>query len=313
MNFLKKVMFGLSLVLLTSITVSAADFDYQLKPLKVADSTYVFVGKTEDFSFENGGNIVNTGFIVTSEGVVVIDTGPSLRYGKQMKAAIKLVTDKPINRVLLTHHHPDHFLGNQAFKNNSILALGSTISNIKNEGAGFTDNLYLMVGDWMRGTDVLEPTGVVKPGTVDIGGHQLEILSYSGHTSGDMAILDHKTGVLFSGDLIFHKRTLTTPHADIDKWLSTIDALEQLSFKVLVPGHGSISHDKLPLTEMKDYLVWLDSTFKEAAGNGLSMMDAMKIALPNRFSSNAMLKQEYTRSVIHLYSLYENNVFKRVN
>lgn len=313
MSFLRKIAASLSLVLISSVPVMAADFDYQLKPLKVADTTYVFVGTTEDFSFENGGNIVNTGFIVTPEGVVVIDTGPSLRYGEQMKAAIKLVTDQPIKMVLLTHHHPDHFLGNQAFKGVSIKALGATATNIKNEGAGFTDNLYLMVGDWMRGTDVLEPTNVIKPGVLAVGGHKLEVLSFSGHTSGDMAILDHKTGVLFSGDLIFHRRTLTTPHADINKWLSTIESLNKLSFNVLVPGHGPISHDKKPLAEMTDYLIWLDRTFKEAVGNGLSMTDAMKVKLPKRFSSNSLLKQEFSRSVIHLYSKYEHQAFKRVN
>lgn len=307
-----------TLLIVVSISLFSAgllanEFNYQLKPLKVAKDTYVFVGSTEDFSFENGGNIVNTGFIVTSAGVVVIDTGPSLRYGKQMKAAIKTITSKPINRIYLTHHHPDHFLGNLAFSAQQIYALSTTANNIKNEGAGFADNLYLMVGDWMRGTDVLEPTMTAKPGVVSVGNHQLEILEYSGHTSGDMAILDHTTGVLFSGDLIFHKRTLTTPHADIHKWLSTIGSLDKLTFSVLIPGHGPVSQDKQALAEMTDYLKWLDATLRQAANHGLSMTDVMQLALPERFQSNALLKQEFTKSVVHLFSRYENNVFKRVN
>ena len=313
MRIKKRITLSLISIFVVPISVYAIDYDYRLKPLKVADSTYVFVGGTDDFSFENGGNIVNTGFVVTSQGVVVIDTGPSLLYGKQMREAIKSVTDKPINRVLLTHHHPDHFLGNQAFKGSGIYALSATANNIKNEGGAFADNLYLMVGDWMRGTDVLSPTNTVKQGILLIGEHKFEILSYEGHTSGDMAILDHTTGVLFSGDLVFHKRTLTTPHADIKRWLLTIKSLNELPFNVLVPGHGPISQDKKPLAEMTDYLNWLDDTFKRAAENGLSMMEAMTVELPERFNSNALLKQEYSRSVIHLFSSYENKVFKRVN
>ena len=50
---------------------------YDLKPVKVAQDTYVLIGFMEDFTLKNGGNIVNTGFIVTKEGVVVIDSGPS--------------------------------------------------------------------------------------------------------------------------------------------------------------------------------------------------------------------------------------------
>ncbi|HIG79904.1 MAG TPA: hypothetical protein EYQ47_08000 [Cycloclasticus sp.] len=128
-----------------------------------------------------------------------------------------------------------------------------------------------------------------------------------------MAILDHTTGVLFSGDLIFHKRTLTTPHADIHKWLSTIDSLYKLTFSVLIPGHGPVSQDKQALAEMTDYLMWLDATLREAANHGSSMTDVMQLTLPERFQSNTLLKQEFTKSVVHLFSRYENNVFKRVN
>ncbi|MDX2424881.1 MAG: quinoprotein relay system zinc metallohydrolase 1 [Cycloclasticus sp.] len=303
----------LFLMMLTTTCSLATNFDYQLKPIKVAQDTYVLEGKTEDFSFENGGNIVNTGFIVTPEGVVVIDTGPSLRYGQQMKKAIESITDKPINRVYLTHHHPDHFLGNQAFKGTPIYALDTTLTSIKNEGAGFADNLYIMVGDWMRGTEATKDGEVVKPGRITIGDHQLDILSYSGHTSSDMVILDQTTGVIFAGDIVFNKRTLTTPHADIKKWLSTITELNKLSFKVLVPGHGPISLDKKVFSEMTAYLAWLENTIKGAVNNGLTMNEAMQLPIPKRFSSNAQLQQEYSRSVVHLYPFYENRFFKRIN
>lgn len=311
-RFFKKIIY---LLILLSMPhgVSAANFDYQLTPMKIADNTYVFVGKTEDFSFKNGGNIINTGFIVTSEGIIVIDTGSSLRYGQQMKAAIKTVSDKPINRVYITHHHPDHFLGNQAFKGASIIALASTIKSINSDGAGFTDNLYLMVGDWMRGTDVLVPDTTTGAGKVTVGGHELEILALSGHTHGDMAIFDHTTGVMFSGDLIFHKRTLTTPHANISDWLATLKILRSLPIKVLVPGHGSITHDKQPISETEDYLIWLDAALSKAANDGFSMTDVINIELPQRFHANSLLKSEFSRSVTHLYSSYENRVFKRVN
>ena len=301
------------LLLLGTVNTHARDFNYHLKAEKVSKDTYVFIGKTEDFSFSNGGNVVNTGFIITEKGVVVIDTGPSLRYGQQMKLAIHELTNKEIIAVYLTHHHPDHFLGNQAFEGIPIYSLFGTKVNIHNEGAAFTDNLYLMVGDWMRGTDVYEPTGLVKPGRVTIGGHDLQILSYAGHTSSDMAILDHTTGVLFAGDLVFHNRTLTTPHANIDEWKKAIHSLKALSFNVLVPGHGSVSKDNIVLDEVLDYLTWLDLTLMESAKMGLSMTDAMALELPERFTSNTLLKKEFSRSIIHLYPSYENKVFTAVN
>ena len=89
---------------------SAAEFDYHLVARPLARDVYAFIGKTEDFDTDNGGNIVNTAFIVAPKGVIVIDSGPSLRYGRQMRRAIAAITDKPIALVINTHHHPDHFL-----------------------------------------------------------------------------------------------------------------------------------------------------------------------------------------------------------
>ncbi|HWS13085.1 MAG TPA: MBL fold metallo-hydrolase, partial [Rhodocyclaceae bacterium] len=119
---------------------AAEALDYGLKPERIAADTYMLRGREEDYSFRNGGNIVNTGFIVTRDGVVVIDTGPSKRYGEQMRAAIAQVTDRPVAKVFNTHHHPDHFFGNQAYAGLPIAALPPTIAAMKAEGGSFADN-----------------------------------------------------------------------------------------------------------------------------------------------------------------------------
>ena len=64
-----------------------ADFDYHLQPREVADGVYMIEGRREDFSTENGGNIVNTGFIVGSSGVIIIDTAPSRPSGAPQSRA----------------------------------------------------------------------------------------------------------------------------------------------------------------------------------------------------------------------------------
>ena len=161
-------------------------------------------GSTANFGKDNGGNIVNTGFIVTSAGVVVIDAGPSKRYGEAMRKAIASVTDKPVIEVLLTHHHPDHVLGNQAFSDVPIGALPGTAALLKQQGEAMAENMYRMVGDWMRGTEVVLPTQAIEPGLKSFGNHDLQLLSLGGHTGADLAILDQQTGVLFAGDLVFY-------------------------------------------------------------------------------------------------------------
>ena len=171
------------LLLCLSLSLPAlADLDYALKPRLIAEDTWLLEGSTDNFAKSNGGNIVNTAFIVTDAGVVVIDTGPSRRYGEAMRQAIAQVTAKPVIQVLLTHHHPDHALGNQAFKDVPIGALADTTRLLHEQGDGMAENLYRMVGDWMRGTEVVLPTQVLEPGVMHFGRHDLRLLALTGHT-----------------------------------------------------------------------------------------------------------------------------------
>ena len=184
----------------------AADFDYHLTATPVAPDVYAFIGKTEDFDTVNGGNIVNTAFIVAPQGVIVIDSGPSLRYGRQMRQAIARVSDKPVALVINTHHHPDHFLGNQAFAGVPIGALAETREGIARDGNAFAENLYRMSGDWMQGTEAVAPGRTLQAGELEVAGRRLRLIALDGHTGADLAVLDVASGTLFAGDLVFNGR-----------------------------------------------------------------------------------------------------------
>jgi uncharacterized sulfatase len=161
----------------TALLAADPSFDYGLQAQRVADEVYVFIGRNEDFSTVNGGNIVNTGFIVTAAGLVVIDSGPSLRYGQQMQQAMKKVSPAAPLQVFNTHHHPDHFLGNQAFTGKPIVALEITRQGIAAEGNAFAENLYRLSGDWMKGTELVVPTAAIAPGRLQLGGRALRLLA----------------------------------------------------------------------------------------------------------------------------------------
>ncbi len=297
-------------LLLATPAVAADTFDYRLNPAKIADGTYVLIGKTEDFTFDNGGNVVNAGFIVTSQGVVVIDTGPSRRYGEQMRAAIGRITDKPIVRVFNSHHHPDHFLGNQAFDRTTLAALPATISSAKTDGGAFTDNLYRMSGDWMAGTEPVAAQQPVTEGKLSLGGHDIRLLPFSGHTGGDLAVFDKTTGVLFTGDLVFFNRSATTPHANLDAWFSALDALQATEFKILVPGHGGVTRDMCAIQQTRAYLRWLQRTLIRAARQGLDMTEVLQTPIPEQFESISLVTAEFRRSLSHLYPQIERSVFE---
>lgn len=308
-EMLNKITFILA-ALVFSLNLNAAPKSYNLKAEKVAENTWIFQGVLEDFSNRNGGNIVNTAFVVTEEGVVVIDTGPSLRYGKAMRNVIEGITDKPIKVVYNTHHHPDHFLGNQAFSDVDIQALPETGKQIAMHGDAFATNMYQLVGDWMRSTEVFLPSSPVKSDELKLGSHRFKLMSYTGHTGSDLVILDEKTGVLFASDMVFYKRALTTPHTPgLNIWLNEIEKLREIKYSMLIPGHGPVVTDASAFDQMSEYLVWLDSLLTESAKSGLNMTEVMKLPIPDKFKNVALSRNELIRSVVHLYPKYEERFF----
>lgn len=297
------VPWGIAL-LLAGLTLPAAgqELSYGLAPVRIAPDTYVLEGAREYFTRENGGNIVNTAFIVTDAGVVVIDDGPSKRYGEEMRAAIATITEQPVVRVIITHLHPDHFLGGQAFADVPTGATAATRAGIAAEGSMVTENLYRLSGDWMRGTEAMVPSDTLADGQVlEIGGHRLRLLEFAGHTDSDLVVLDETTGVLFASDLVFHDRAPTFPHADIPVWLDALDRLETLPFAALVPGHGPVARDAGPIRQTRAYVRWLDETLREASAGGREITEVIRTPVPEAFSGMAMVREELTRSVLTLY------------
>lgn len=300
--------------LLASLLAHAADFDYALTAQRIAPDVYVFVGRTEDFTPANGGNIVNSAFIATPQGSIVIDSGSSRRYGEQMRAAIARVTSQAVALLINTHHHPDHFLGNQAFADAPVTALAATRQGIAQDGNAFAENLYRLTGDWMKGTEVFAPTQTLAPGRQEIAGRQLRVLALNGHTEADLVIYDEASGVLFAGDLVFNGRAPTTPHANIKHWLAALDQLEAITrepgFKRLVPGHGKVTQDAAPIKQTRAWLNWLQRSLKEAAIAGLDMNEVLARPLPAEFAGLPVAASEYRRSVGHLFPAFEQEALQ---
>ncbi len=302
------------LLLICLLAGLAQALDYQLQPRQLAEGVWLVEGSIDNFATDNGGNIVNVGFIETADGVVVIDSGPSRRYGEALRQSIEKSTGKAVVRVLLTHHHPDHALGNQAFAGVPIAALAETTRLLAEQGDAMAENMYRLVGDWMRGTEVVLPSEEVQEGTLEIGGRRLQLLALRGHTGADLAILDERTGVLFAGDILFYQRALTTPNSPgLDVWQADLDRLEALPWRQIVPGHGPVTSDAAPFAQMRDYLGWLDGLLRNGAEQGAEMNELIRAPIPERFAQVNLSRYELIRSVSHLYPRYERSAMGRVD
>ena len=306
-----------ALVFAAAPQVDVARFDHGLTARKLAEGVYVVEGANDDFTLANGCNIINTGFITTGAGVVVVNTGPSRRYGEQLRRLIARTTTEPVVQVVHLNLHPDYFLGNQGFADVPRAATPVTRAGVAREAASYETNLYRLCGDWMLGTETVAPdrdtpAAPATGGTWQVGARTFELREFSGHTASDLVLIDRTSGVAFVGGLVFVQRIPTTPHAQIGPWLQSLDALDALNLRVMVPSHGPVQTTpeaaRDGIAQTRRFLQWIDQHFSRWAAQGWEMNEVLRAPVPAEFRDWAAFRTEYVRNVAHLYPLYEQRV-----
>jgi quinoprotein relay system zinc metallohydrolase 1 len=292
---------------------TAAPLAYALKPDKIADGIWLVRGAQEAITMGNGGAIANVSIIDTRAGAVIIDTGPSLRYGEALHKLAKDLTGKDVVRVYLTHFHPDHVFGNQAFDAKIIAAPQGVIDGLRQSGNAFADSMYRIAGDWMRGTELVLPQHVVTNEPEDFGNRRLRPISMRGHTASDLVIFDELSGLLFSGDLVFLDRAPTTPHADIERWRITLANLGGIPHELIVPGHGPAEPGGRGIQQTRDWLEAIEAQINSAFEKGLDITEATALPLAAWTEKIALSRYEYERTVMHLYPKLEAARWPRVD
>lgn len=305
--------------------VDSTRFDLDLRARALGAGVYVVEGSNADFSPANGCNIINTGFVVTAAGVVVINTGTHRRQGEQLRALIGRTTPQPVRQVLHLNLHPDYFLGNQAFADLPRRATARTQAGMAREAVAYENNLYRLCGDWMKDTQALLPeatdaldaevaAGALQPSR-ESPSHDLLLAEFDGHTDSDLVVIDRRSGVAFVGGLVFTDRIPTTPHARVDAWLASLDRLEALlrreGVRTVVPSHGPVRHDLDGIAQTRAYLRWLDAAFSRWAREGWEMAEVLRAPVPAPFRDWAAFQTEYVRNVAHLYPRYERAALAR--
>lgn len=299
---------------LAAFDAHAAPLAYTLKPVRLEDGVWTVPGAQEAISLANGGAIANVAILDSSAGAIIIDTGPSRRYGEALSALARELTGKDVARVYLTHFHPDHVFGNQAFKAETILSTRGVIDGLKQMGGAFSDAMYHIAGDWMRGTEVVLPGKALEQPFEEVGDRRLRFLPLRGHTGSDLAIFDEASGLLFSGDLVFLDRAPTTPHADIERWRISLATLGGIPHAMLVPGHGPAEpNSDRGIRQTRDWLEAIEAQIRDAFEKGLDVTEAIALPLPAWTAKIALARYEYERTVMHLYPQLEAARLPRVD
>ena len=247
-----------------------------VKVLTIAPGVYMLPGSGGAADESNLGRIGNAGFIVGNEGVIVIDTGTSLAHGRNILAAIKAVTDKPVKVALITHTRPEFLFGGAAFKEAGIPIRmhQRTATLMASRCETCLKTLRQTVGEApIAGTTMYKADQEFDAThTLDAGGRPVRVFHF-GHSSGpgDIAVLDTTSGVLFAGGLLDAKRVPDIQDGDLVGWKSALASLRELKPTMLVPGHGPASPPALIAT-VEDYLAQLETKVRTLVSSGASLI-----------------------------------------
>lgn len=203
---------------------------------------------------ENRGMMSNVVFVLTSAGVVVLDTGASVQIGEMAIRRLRTLTDKPVIAIVNSHYHGDHFLGNDAF----VQAYGPVLPIHAHPAAreqiqGMAGNLWRSLMErWTNGatlgTRVVPPDRDANQGTVlRFGDTTLKIHHFGrAHTEADLCVEVVEDRVVYVGDVAMNGRIANMDDGSYVGTLKAFDALErEVPGALWVPGHGRASRSLL--------------------------------------------------------------------
>jgi glyoxylase-like metal-dependent hydrolase (beta-lactamase superfamily II) len=227
--------------------------------------------------------VPNIGVILGDEAALVVDTGMGPVNGRKVFDAAKRIAGTRRLIVTLTHFHPEHGFGAQAFKGSARMIYNATQRDeLREKGSGYLE-MFRTFGDTvaaeLEGVELIEPSEVYEGDLheLDLGGRTVELRTWGlAHTRGDQVVFLPDERVLFTGDLVEERCFAIFPYfppddvdVDGDRWIAVLEQLEALEPRVVVPGHGEAGGPSV-ISEARAYLTLLRDETRRRKAEGAS-------------------------------------------
>jgi len=259
----KRVLFAWIVAgVLSGLSLSRAD----AKTVEVLPNVFTIV--------HGEGSDSNTTFIITREGVIVIDTRVSPLEAEKVMAEIRKRTDLPIVYTINTHYHGEHTFGNQVFQDSKTLIAHKNVRRALLGLSGREQLEKLKTSD-IPGLDAVKvtPPNVVYEKKMDVylGGYHLQLIHRGrGHTDGDTLIILQELRTVVAGDLIYNRQFPFMGDGYVDEWIDALQYLEDQDNELVIPGHGDVGGKPI-IIAMKHYLLTLKGLVLEQVKKGQSL------------------------------------------
>ena len=259
--------------------VAAGEGAELLELQKVNDRVYAIVGPFGNRTPENLANNATFGFVVTSDGVVLIDSGGSRAGAAAIASKIAGVTDMPVIAVINSGGQDHRWLGNGYFKERGarIIASAAAVADHRERTQDQFFMLSNLVGEaGMAGTEAVYADEVFDDDLqLEIGGVRFELdVVGPAHTPGDSLVWLPQDKVLFTGDVVYVGRMLgVLGFSHSGNWVEAFETAEALGPEFLVPGHGPATDVATARQDTYNYLVFLRDAVTAFMDDGGDIMD----------------------------------------
>jgi len=253
------------------------------KPVEYIPGVFSAIGATGPPTYENAGHNNNLSFIVTGEGVVVVNGGGSYLLAQALHDEIKAVTDQDVVLVVDENGQGHAMLGNSYWVEQgvSIVAHVDAAAEFQERGFRILESMQRLNRERGDGTFVQGPSETFTDNyTLELGNYVIDV-RYLGpsHSAGDVVVWLPNQSLVIAGDMAFHERVLPIFEDTYTlDWLETWDTeFEALNATYVIPGHGHPTNMDQVRRYTKGYLEYLRREIGDLIDNGGGLAEAYYI------------------------------------
>ena len=252
-------------------------------PQEVVPGVWSAIGATAPATYENSGHNNNLSFILTDDGVVVVNAGDNYLLAKSLHDEIKKQTDKPVKYVVLENGQGHAMLGSNYWQAQGakVVAQRHIATYMQRNGETVLAGMRARARDKAFRTELTTPD-IIYDDVLDLsmGGVQIEVRHLgNAHHHGDTMVWLPQKKVVLAGDTAFHVRMPPIfEDTDTARWLSVWEDFERqvksANIEIIIPGHGGPTDMATVRKWTRDYLAQLREKVAQLLNRGGSLADA---------------------------------------